>query len=143
MEQLSSIVNEEIAKLLKEKGFEQTLEVGVICRLTNSVNKDYEITREIKKSDIDNLWCIFNETYPNIATVIDWIYNKHNIWINVSPVFEYNDEKEDYLILQGFQYYITTIVDNKNDVSIADKEIKNSLKEAYIEAIRHTLLNLI
>lgn len=136
MEQLNSIVDFEMAELLKEKGFDEPTTIW--RQHGDGISGNVEGKRDYYNRK-GNVYI----SLPTIAQTIDWIYDKHGVWINVSPVFEYNDEREDYLTLQGFQYYITTIVDNKNDVSIADKEIKNSQKEAYIEAIKHTLLNLI
>lgn len=80
-----------------------------------------------------------------ISDVCMWLYEKYNIWINVSPVFEFNDGREDYLTLVGHQYYITVITDNKynQEKTHADRGCVNSPTEAYLSAIEYVLNNII
>ena len=47
-------VSLEVAKMLKEKEYPQEYDVGVVCRLQNKVNHDYENTRAITDSDLEN-----------------------------------------------------------------------------------------
>jgi hypothetical protein len=126
---MNTPVNYPIAKLLKEKGFEQNLEVGTICRIQNAVNKSYEKIRPIKQSDLENQWSIFNEVYPTVDEVKWWLYEKHGVWISSTPVgkkFRYEIipmEKQEKFEYSSFEY--------------------NSPTEAYEAAIEYTLNNLI
>ena len=76
-------VSLEVAKLLKEKGYPQEYNVGTLCRLQNKANQYYEKTRAIAQSDIDNAWCVFNETYPTLYETQKWIRTNHNIHIEI------------------------------------------------------------
>lgn len=127
---MTTPVTFEIAKLLKEKGFEQTLQVGIICRIQNKVNKDYEKIRPLKESDLKNDWSIFNEIYPTIAEVVMWFYEKHGIWVGVQPNEPYVDD----------DWCFTIFKDLKNNNSL---EGYNSPTEAYEAGIEYTLKNLI
>lgn len=76
-------VSLEVAKMLKEKGYPQDYNVGVVCRLQNKVNELYERTRMITQSDMENAWCIFNEVYPSIYEAAKWLREKHAIHIPI------------------------------------------------------------
>lgn len=107
---LNEPVDFELAKLLKEKRFD--------------INTDYfyNIDGELYKP-------IFNSSdipAPTIAEVIDWLYEKHNIWIEVSR--EYTNGKHIY------QYFI----DKNNQEFGFDSPI-----ETYKTAINYCLKNLL
>lgn len=125
-----------IAKLLKEKGFDEPT-FGFYSYLTNKYDTYSQLIRVNLLSD--------NYAAPTIADVVMWLYEKHGIWISVSPVFEFNDGREDYLTIQGYLYYITVITDNKynQEKTHADRGTKNSPTEAYEAAFEHLLNNLI
>lgn len=122
-----------LAKLLKEGGY-------------NKSCYHYYYNNELESSSRDN-WNAYSNGYsaPTIAEVVMWLYEKHKIWISVSPVFEFNDGREDYLTIRGYQYYITVITDNKynQEKTHADRGNKNYPTEAYEAAIEYTLNNLI
>lgn len=120
------------AKLLKEKGFEQLMQVGTICRIQNKANKHYEKTRPIRESDLENEWSIFNETYPTIVDVVMWCFKKHGIWISVV--------QNEYL--DKFQYTLTQKKSNSWNIVDNDK-LFNSPTEAYEAAIKHCLEKII
>jgi len=77
------IINSEIATLAKEKGFEQNHSLGVVCRIGNKINKDYEEIREIKQSDLDNSWSILNEVYPTQSVLQRWLREKYSQFVLV------------------------------------------------------------
>lgn len=123
-------VSLEVAKLLKEKGFPQIHEVGVICRLENKVNPYYRRTREITQSDIENGWCIFNETYPTLYEAAKWLRNKHNIDILIDVVV---DSKKDKRI--GYTFGIYT---NLPSVCYSDEyeTYEQALNAGILEALK-------
>ena len=41
------------------------------------------------------------------AIIVSFDNDAKSIFISVSPVFEFNEDREDYLELQGFSYYIS------------------------------------
>jgi hypothetical protein len=127
---MTTPVSFQLAKLLKEKGFEQTLEVGVICRIQNKINKDYEKTRPLRESDLTNEWSILNEIYPTIVEVVMWLYEKYGIWIEV-PFWD-----------SKFRIKIVDTIKEELLRGI-DFESYNSPTEAYEAAIEYTLNNLI
>jgi len=79
------LVSPEVAKLAKEVGYDQSFDIGVTCRLQNVVNKEYEKTRPILESDLENAWCIFNETYPTQSQLQKWLREIHNIEVWANP----------------------------------------------------------
>ena len=131
---MNTPVSFELAKLLKEKGFKSESKAfydgsGELLHYNHSNN---EMQR-------------FRYEAPTISEVVMWLYEKHGIWISVSPVFEFNDGRKDYLTLQGYQYYITVITDNKynQEKTHADRGYKNTPTEAYEAGIEYTLKNLL
>ena len=137
---MNTPISFEIAKLLKEKGFEQNHEVGIICRIQNTVNKNYEKTRAIKQSDLDNLWSVFNEIYPTIAEVIMWLYEKHRIWATVYTMDKWLPNGNDRE--QLFDYSLKQMKLGLIDIPKKPEEF-NSPTEAYEAAIDYILKNLI
>lgn len=131
---MTTPVTFELAKLLKEKGFEQNHEVGIICRIQNTVNKNYEKTRAIKQSDLDNLWSVFNEVYPTIAEVLMWLYEKHKIWISSEPFI-----KNDNSVVNIYKIFKEGIIDTISRGSLG----YDSPTKAYLAAIDYILNNLI
>jgi hypothetical protein len=119
---MNTEVNYEIAKLLKEKGFnEPTL-------------KWYH--RETKKLNTNDLMFSMNKltdnySAPTIAEVIMWLYEKHKIWISV---LRHKNDTE-----KGFVAY-------NNDKVIDDKiffKLHSSPTEAYLSAINYYLKDLV
>jgi hypothetical protein len=162
---MNTPVSFELAKLLKEKGF--SWECSHFYCKSKYYKKFYLTTGTEYESDRDCIWdwnlnggksgnLTKTIPYPNdtnaiyysaptIIEVVMWLYEKHGIWISVSPVFEFNDGRKDYLTLQGYQYYITVITDNKynQEKTHADRGYKNTPTEAYEAAIEYTLKNLL
>jgi hypothetical protein len=119
----------EQAKWLKEKGFDV------------KVNGFYNGVKVLKGMyHFDN-----SIAAPEQWQVVEWLRFNHDIWVNISPVFQFNDGREDYLQIQGWQYYITVIIDNKynQEKSHADRESKNTPQEAYSAAFDYILKELI
>ena len=140
---MNTPVKFELAKLLDEKGFDkpcQFLRVAGKFRI-NYENEGDLFNNAFPSTQKPNDWFLA----PTIAEVVMWLYEKYGIWMNGSPVFEFNSGRNDYLTIRGFQYYITVITDNKynQEKSHAGREYKNSPTEAYEAAIEYILNNLL
>lgn len=124
-------VDFKIVKLLTEKGFEER------AKSYNEEGKLVHVSltfRRIKKERI-------YYPAPSISELISWFFEKHGIWIQTAPAFEYNEGSKDYLNFQGFQYFITIIQNNKHGNNIADRELKLSPTESYNSAFEYILTN--
>jgi hypothetical protein len=107
-------VSLKIAKLLKQKGFND-----FPC-------KGYYKIEEFVPISLHNVASPYNYLAPTIADVVMWLYETHNIWIEVSRGYD----KDKYL----YQYFI-----DKNSQEFG---FKTPIK-AYEAAIEYTLNNLI
>ncbi len=139
---LNKPVNFSIAKLLKEKGFDEpcshaykevenpVLYIHQDKKYNNSFKKEWQNTIR-KNSHMDNAE-INRYSAPTIAEVCMWLYEKHGIWIEVRKV---NYSRFDYKIINGTEslMYVKT-------------HLHNSLlspTEAYLAAIEYVLTKLI
>jgi len=146
MKQLSSVVDFEMAELLKEKGFNEKCryyydERGYCAFIESGLGyyrNEYNRSNSEWKPSL-------NISAPTIAETIDWIYDKHGIWILVdwmTRIKPYNS---------GFYSHLRGTnkpLNQDNFISINNTkspgyEVFNSPKEAYIEAIKYVLNNLI
>ena len=116
---MNILVSFELAKLLKEKGFEER---------TKSYTEDGKlvtISLTIRRFNLEKVYY----PSPTIAEVVMWLYEKHEIWIEVSldlsntQMFDYEIQKKHFLKLSEERF--------------------NSPTEAYEAAIEYTLNNLI
>lgn len=120
---MNTPVSFEIAKLLKEKGFNEPcrwyMEDGVTLSGSNETN-DY----------------LFPGYYsaPTIAEVVMWLYEKHGIWIDVSL--------NQFSKPNDLQWMYSILFTKDCTYSHSQKSF-NSPKEAYEAAIIYTLKNLI
>lgn len=114
-------VSFELAKLLKEKGFDEWTKTwhqrgeGVVGCVEG--NRDFYN----RKGDVYT-------SAPTIAEVVMWLYEKHGIWISV---YEYKDHAADVNDNYMFRTSYTKL-----------REF-NSPTEAYEAAIEYCLTNLI
>ena len=141
MEQLNSIVDFETAKLLKEKGFDDDDCQNIYyCDFEEGFEPDeLQVSdRMLKEPEVGE----FDYLAPKISIVIDWIYNKHGIWINVEvSSFNTNTLTNERRIFLDY-----TIYSPKENIFIHEEDkdkIFNSPKEAYIEAIKYVLTKMI
>ena len=113
----------ELAKLLKEKGFDELTKIwmqhGDGIRGVVEGKRDYYN----RKGDVYT-------SLPTIAEVVMWLYDKHGIWIGVRPRNEYKWK---------FDVYTKSITTVQN-IQLAES---NNPTEAYESAIEYTLNNLI
>lgn len=143
-------VNVEIAKLLKEKGYNEPCVMLYTMGLEESNLKqlqyhlDYSYMhgeRGVFIPIVDNYFAqkLKNEDHPavpsapTIAEVVMWLYEKHRIWIYViyeKGLFHYNIQDTTYKDLL------------EEDCRVFNMSNYNSPTEAYEAAIEYTLNNL-
>lgn len=145
---MNSNVNFEIAKLLKEKGFDKeclnyyTLAYGKKPYITQGI--EYQSDAKIKfdwncnNEDSKGIQAPYPNTYhisqcsaPTIAEVVMWLYEKHGIWITVCVIGA-----------DGFGYWL-----HDRDRKRLNQDNQGgywlSPTEAYEAAVEYTLKNLI
>ena len=127
---MNTPVSFEIAKLLKEKGFDVPCREGWINYLSSFIG---EVKIPDKESNfvLDKLGNSHLIERPTIAEVIMWLYEKHGIWIEV-----YIDDDS------SFGYLISKIT-KKERVDSPLKRQFNTPKQAYEAGINYVLKNLI
>jgi hypothetical protein len=118
---MNKSVNFEIAKLLKEKGFD-TIDCDGYYHVCDGYTKGYSYCySDVNTQKEDAILA------PTIAEVVMWMYEKHGVWIYV---------KQGY----NWEWFIETI-SNKPEL-IYNDGLENSPTEAYEAAITYTLENL-
>lgn len=122
---MNKIVSFGLAKLLKEKGFD---EVTTLIYMTNHTSEAlFENINGLRHSDGNNPFC----SAPTIGDVVMWLYEKCGIWVNVEMSFGYS--------FNGFMYQIET---KKEGILHTKHEFKTPI-EAYETSIDYVLNNLI
>lgn len=115
-------VNFEIAKLLKEKGFD-TIDCGGYYHVCDGYTKGYAYCYSDVNTQKENAILA-----PTIAEVVMWLYERHGIWIYIKQGYKW-------------EWYIETVA-NHPELKYYDG-LEDSPTEAYEAAIKHTLENLI
>lgn len=118
---MNTHVNFETAKLLKEKGFIQGFD--------SNQNFYYPLTKELTENHRGD-----NYPAPTISEVVMWLYEKHDIWIDVS-LNQFSKPKD-------LQWMYSIVFTQRCTYSHSPKSY-NSPTEAYEAAILYTLNNLI
>ena len=117
----------ELAKLLKEKGFDKTTLEAYIHRGVEHKSSSYKgwLTKNKLLCDIPA---------PTISEVVMWLYEKHGIWVYTKPVLDEDGE----WIFKGY-------VKHLNDFKAKEYQTKllREPTEAYEAAIEYTLNKLI
>ena len=145
---MNTPVKFELAKLLKEKGFDiptQRYYEHALTSKKDSETNDYTGSFGWKKGETNlqsgyfknncGMADLSNENWymcsaPTIAEVVVWLYEKHNIWISVDP----ENDKDTWF---------HTISYNKSETIFGNYNTYNSYTEAYEAAIEYTLNNLL
>lgn len=138
---MNTPVSFEIAKLLKEKGFDKQTKKYYVQVFENT----FKLTHH-KMWEMDEESGFQNTPHypaPTISEVVMWLYEKHEIWIEIDLI----DNSRGYY----FNYVIITSKDRDfNDEEcfdsakrIYDEDKHNSPTEAYKDAISHCLNELI
>ena len=117
-------VNFELAKLLKEKGFDEK------CKL---LYKDGELINCKPYNVVDNKTFQSTRYYiaPIIAEALMWLYEKHGIWVEVNSP-DYSKELWSFTIHKPYKFG-----------SYGDGDGCNSPTEAYEAAIEYVLTKLL
>ena len=112
-------VNPEIAKLLKENGFDK--------KVLNCYNIENNNISTAPHHELSNFNAGVHYSAPTIAEVVMWLYKEHGIWISV--------DLENYT---GTWFF--TISYNNSETIFGNYSTPT---EAYEAAIEYTLNNLI
>lgn len=134
-------VNFELAKALKEKGFDKRCSnfyTNSRCKMfgIDEHGRYYPIKNKAKTLWISGHAATLDSKHvyyaPTIAEVVMWLYEKYEIWIEVR-------------FLQSFKtfYFELTNVNNLKGMTSKGENHYNSPTEAYESAIEYTLKNLI
>ena len=129
---MNTHVNFEIAKLLKEKGFDKP------CNLYYYVdNNIHEQKNKYCKGRLLDRNCYDNQySVPTLLEVITWLYDKYGIWVSV----QYKGVTINKELIE-FQYDIQYCKQVPN--LIISKNSFSSPRKAYREAIDYVLNKVI
>ena len=133
---MNTIVSFELAKLLKDAGFDIPIQhtVNNKSRVYNTVTgklSEYVVTNSIKNWNDSKYKELCSA--PIIADVVMWLYEKHGIWLSVEQ--NTYENKFDYLITKR----------NLNSWFVLDNNQRTltSPTEAYEAAIEYCLTEII
>lgn len=134
---MSKYVTFPIAKLLKEKGFGEQV---------NNYFRDNGRIEEFQPK----YTCNYNSSVsvglthsrPNISDVVDWLSEKHGIWINVEPEC-YGENWYVKLMCCSQKTWENLELRSMINKATFSLDEEKSPKEAYLAAIEYTLKNLI
>ena len=98
MKTLTKTVEFPLAKLLKEKGFEEKV------KSYNQEGKLVNVSMTIRRLNLDKIYY----PAPTIAEVLDWLFEEYGIWISLRPfvkqdetvVWLYDIFKRSYSVAQ-------------------------------------------
>lgn len=138
---MNTPVSFELAKLLKEKGFNlKVINFYDYERLSTPFDKQRHLDGLINYNPIN--WNSIKDHYtsaPTIAEVVMWLYEKHGIWIYTRPMIENKNVIWRWVILNTHLKVTENTLWEKWD----EPNFSNSPTEAYEAAIEYTLNNLI
>lgn len=127
---MNTLVSFELSKLLKEKGWDKNTYSNCWVKTL-----DGDIIHNKDRKDIpDHDRCTQYLMQPIIAEVVMWLYEEYGIWIDVS-LNQFSKPKD----LQ----WMYSIVFTEDCTYYHSSKSYNSPTEAYQEAIKYTLKNLI
>jgi len=149
---MNTIITFEIAKLIKEKGFDVECNKYYEYALTSRKNEEdgysgsfgwkkgelnlqsgYFINNHSKIDNSNSSWLLCSA--PTIAEVVMWLYEKHGIWVVV------NIGKPH--LVKSCMFYANIIKFGIHHKNKHRTIFVNTPTEAYLSAIEHTLNNLI
>ncbi len=136
---MSKYVNRVIAKLLKDKGYNLPCEFYWFEESTVSIPTRTQYRVE---NDWNSYTTNLRISAPFISNVVDWLLDKHGVYIHISPHGDNNTSFEN--CKWWFSLYKETLENlmagSKMTSNIEDF---NSKTEAELAAIEYTLKNLI
>lgn len=110
---MTTYVDFDLAKLLEQKGFVSKVNRYWNCGYNDGIKPSLSMFRNEHIGSV---------SAPTIAEVVMWLYEKHEVWVEV---YYDNSKKEFYIVWDGEEYKF------------------NTPTEAYIKAIEYVLLNLL
>lgn len=123
---MNTPVNFELAKLLKEKGFDEPI---------HQYYRNEDIVRLSSSNNMNQHGDGFVSA-PTSAQVVMWLYEKHGVWVRVTPI-PYSDN------LTHWRWeHMSTNYSTRNFKWKKEQDYM-SPTEAYEAAIEYTLKNLI
>lgn len=135
---MNSLVNYRLAKLLKEKGFDEP------CRYVydtwNNIKDWLEDGEGEHRNSHKNRSVYYSA--PTIAKVVMWLYERHKIWISVPPPYY---EEGKYLFCWLVQVLNDPTVEQNCWVSFTETDNINGFEtpeKAYESGVEYVLLNL-
>lgn len=125
-------VSFETAKLLKEKGFDEStsmvyMSYGDLCKLNR-----YDSIRNSNYNDITKNY--FEYTAPTLQMAMKWLREKHNLHIDALITYQYFPRKYEVHIMH---------TEKHEDIVVNPGTNFNTNEEACEAAIRYALENLI
>lgn len=131
---MNTPVSFEIAKLLKEKGFNLYCTWSYWKTELTSETPGYAL--EDGTTSQENYYDFERYYAPTIAEVVMWLYEKYEIWLRVTPI-PYSDN-----ITHWRWEYMSTNYATRNS---GWKKVKDHMSptEAYSEAIKYCLTKLL
>ncbi len=127
---MNTPVSFEIAKLLKDKGFNEK-SFGKYYTLNGKDWNFAEINDYFRLDDEISIGGKFSLLAPTISEVVMWIFEKHGIWISIDRYID-PEQSPDYRYGSCI-YYIDHYYGSNNE----------NPTDAYLSAIEYTLKNLI
>ena len=125
----------ELAKLLKEKGFDEECNYFYNEKVLTLTIKYTRTNNSFIEASMENC-CLA----PTIVEVIMWFYEKHSIWI--ANNWQSGSKTFLYELIDLNSYENTILIQEKNYKDVGEVEFKTP-SEAYEAAIEYTLKNLI
>lgn len=133
---MNTPVNFELAKLLKEKGFDEDCyrtysngEISPFPLLENMGGEPILNPLDYKWKNSSIHYSLV--TAPTIAEVVMWLYEKYGIWV------------ECYIDDNGTFGYLVSMITKEGRIDFPLKREFKSPTEAYEAAIKYTLQNLL
>lgn len=151
-----------ISTLLKIKGFDVSCKTHYELALTSRKDKqdgysgsfgwkkgeiniqtDYNTNTNLKIYYNDKTWTACSRPTHSVAS--EWLRVNFGIHLSVSPTFEFNDGRRDFMMLQGYGYWITFAPNDKMDEDKGSYSLENykTPQEATEAALEYVLNNLI
>lgn len=129
---MNTPVSFDIAKLLKEKGFDNYCDKKYVakCLWQSPNNREKYKNSEIHKNSSD-------VSAPTIADVVMWLYETHDIWIMIDMTGSKKFYPRGRMIDKKGKHHVGDFKYN------SERLIYNSPIEAYEAAINYCLINLI
>jgi hypothetical protein len=137
---MNTPVNFEIAKLLKEKGFNLKVRYSYGHSINPHIaypNEDFAISCDFNSPNMGRNWKHLYSA-PTIAEVIMWLYEKHGIWIEIGVGNLFHKDKFYVIIKQhNVDRWDLTPLNNEKHSPY------DTPTEAYEAAIEYALKELI